>query len=55
MTINVFPHNVQTIWEEVRQYWVHQVKLPKLHEVKESDDDDGDESDSRTCLHKKYF
>ena len=30
---------------------MHQVKLPKLHEVKESDDDDGeiDESDSRTC------
>ena len=47
------PHIVQTIWEEVRQYWVKQVQLPKGHEervrVKECENDDDDEGDSRTC------
>ena len=47
------PHIVQTIWEEVRQYWMNQVQLPKVHEervrVNESENDDDDEGDSRTC------
>ena len=50
------PHIVQTIWVEVRQYWVKQVQLPKVHEegdiVKDSecvDEGEDDDGDIRTC------